>query len=210
MRIYYIGHSCFLFQGCNATLVTDPYGDVGLPFPHVKADIVTVSHGHYDHCNVAAVEGHPAVFTHAGNVTCRGVEITAVEAFHDDAHGAKRGKNIIFSFVMDGIRVCHMGDLGQKFDETLVKKLPKPDILLLPVGGNYTIDGEEAAWYARELSPAVVIPMHYHVKGLTVDISDEKRFLNAMGGHFTTAKSLELTKETLPSEQKIIVMERIS
>lgn len=209
MKINYIGHSCFLFrESGGTTLVTDPFGDVGLPFPRLKADIVTVSHGHYDHCNVGAVAGNPAVFREAGEFSFGGIPIRAALSFHDDANGSKRGKNLIFSFVMDGVRVCHMGDLGQRSEPSVLQKIGKTDVLLLPVGGNYTIDGEEAAWYAKALSPAVVIPMHFHVKGLTVDIGDETRFLAAMGGKFSKASEVELTKETLPREQKIIVMER--
>ena len=210
MKINYIGHSCFLFrERSGASLLTDPYGDVGLSFPRVKADIVTVSHSHYDHCNVGAVGGDPTVFREAGKFTCRGVAIDGIECFHDDANGAKRGNNLIFSFVMDGVRVSHMGDLGQKYNEEILRKVGHTDVLLLPVGGNYTIDGEEAAWYVKKLSPAVVIPMHYHVKGLTVDIEDEKRFLQAMGGGYSTAREVEFTVDTLPAAQKIIMMERM-
>ncbi len=210
MKINYIGHSCFLFrEKSGVSLLTDPFGDIGLPFPHVKADIVTVSHGHYDHSNVGALGGKPAVFREKGKYLCNGVKLEAVECFHDDANGAKRGKNLIFSFEMDGVRVCHMGDLGQKYDEEILKKVGHTDVLLIPVGGNYTINGDEAAWYVKALSPAVVIPMHYRVKGLTVDIEDEKRFLRAMGGSFCTEYEPELAKETLPDTQKIIMMERM-
>lgn len=209
MKIQYIGHSCFLLQASDGiSLVTDPYGDVGLNFPRISADAVTVSHGHYDHCNVSAVGGNPRVFSQAGKFSIGNIFIEALESFHDDVKGAKRGKNLIFSFVIDGVRVCHMGDVGQKFDDSFVKSIKKPDVLLIPVGDNYTIDGEEAAKYVGALSPAVVIPMHYHVKGLTVDIEDEKRFLKAMGGKFLTAKELSLTPATLPATRQIIVMER--
>lgn len=209
MKIQYIGHSCFLLQASDGTsIVTDPYGDVGLPFPRISAAAVTVSHGHYDHCNVEAVGGHPRVFSEAGKFSVGNISIEASESFHDDVKGTKRGKNLIFSFLIDGVRVCHMGDIGQKFDFSFVNGITKPDVLLIPVGGNYTIDGEEAAKYVDALDPAVVIPMHYHVRGLTVDIEDERRFLRAMGGKFSTKKELSFTAATLPSTRQIIVMER--
>ncbi len=210
MKINYIGHSCFLLKNGSTSLVTDPFGDVGLPFPRLECDVVTVSHGHYDHCNVRALVGEPAVFSRAGKFSVAGTEISAVESFHDDAGGTKRGNNLIFSFFMDGVRVCHLGDLGQKMDEGILQKIGKPDVLLIPVGGNYTIDGDEAAKYVKAISPAVVIPMHYHVKGLKVDIGDETRFLRAMGGTFVRQREIELDKDHLPKETKIIVMERIN
>lgn len=209
MKINYIGHSCFLLtSGGGTSLVTDPYGDVGLSFPCLSADVVTVSHGHYDHCNVAAVGGRPKILSETGRFTFGDIRIEAFESFHDDVGGAKRGKNLIFSYTADGVRVCHMGDLGQKYSDRILKQIGKVDVLLIPVGGNYTIGGEEAAWYVKKLSPAVVIPMHYHVAGLTVDIADETEFLKAMGGSFTTARVLAFTAETLPRKQQIFVMER--
>lgn len=208
MKINYIGHSCFLFrESSGTTLLTDPYGDIGLSFPRVKSDIVTVSHSHYDHCNVGAVGGDPAILSRAGKYTVRGVAIEARESYHDDANGTKRGKNLIFTFEMDGVTVCHLGDLGQKAEGDILEKIGKPDILLIPVGGNYTIDGAEAARYVREIRPAVVIPMHYHVRGLTVDISDERQFLTAMGT-FERAKEAEITAETLPAATKTLLLER--
>lgn len=208
MKINYIGHSCFLFrESGGTTLLTDPYGDVGLSLPRLKSDIVTVSHSHYDHCNVKAVEGDPVILSRAGKFSVRGVEIEARESFHDDANGAKRGKNLIFSFTMDGVRVCHLGDLGQKMDDSILDKIGRPDILLIPVGGNYTIDGGEAARYVRAIAPAVVIPMHYHVRGLTVNISDETAFLSEMGA-FERAKEAEFTAKTLPAATKVLLLER--
>ncbi len=208
MKINYIGHSCFLFrESGGTTLLTDPYGDVGLSLSRLKSDIVTVSHSHYDHCNVRAVEGNSVILSRAGKFSVRGVEIEACESFHDDANGAKRGKNLIFSFTMDGVRVCHLGDLGQKMDDSILDKIGRPDILLIPVGGNYTIDGGEAARYVRAIAPAVVIPMHYHVKGLTVDISDETAFLSEMGP-YERAKEAEFTAKTLPAATKVLLLER--
>ncbi len=210
MEINYIGHSCFFFRSESGTsLLTDPYGDIGFSFPRLKADIVTVSHGHYDHCNVEAVDGAFSLLRKAGKFNVRGIEVCASDSFHDDAHGSKRGKNLIFSFEMDGIRICHLGDLGQKLESSVLKAIGKPDVLLIPVGGHYTIDGIAAAEYVRAVSPAIAIPMHYYVEDLTVDIANESSFLKAVGDKYSVRKELVISKNTLPSETQIIVMERI-
>ena len=209
MKINYIGHSCFLFRGNNGTsLLTDPYGDVGLSFPRISCDVVTVSHGHYDHCNTGAVEGHPVILSQPGTFSACGLEIEAKECFHDDVKGAKRGKNLIFSFVLDGVKVCHLGDLGQRMDTSILQKIGRPDVLLIPVGGNYTIDGAEAAKYVLSLRPAVVIPMHYKTKGLTVDIADNSEFLRAVGGERLHLGELVLDQNSLPKPTQTIVLER--
>lgn len=211
MTINYIGHSCFLLRGNNGTsLVTDPFGDVGLSFPRIRCDVVTVSHGHFDHSNVGAVGGDPVVLSEAGKFSVAGMDIEAKECFHDDANGSKRGKNLIFTVCLDGVTVCHLGDLGQRADENILRSIGRPDVLLIPVGGNYTIDGEEAAKYVRAVRPAAVIPMHYYVEGLKVDIADESRFLKAMGGKFSRQKEAVFERNNLPSDQKIIIMERMN
>lgn len=209
MKIRYIGHSCFLLTDSAGTaIVTDPYGDIGLDFPVLRADAVTVSHSHYDHCNIGAVGGSPAVFERAGKYLFRGIGIEAVESFHDDVGGRKRGKNLIFSFVMDGTRVCHLGDLGEKLSADLLGRIGRPDVLLLPVGGNYTIDGAEAAEIVKRVSPAVAIPMHFKVKGLKVDVSDEKQFLACMQAKAARMSEVVLTRDGLGKANKIILMER--
>ena len=211
MKIVYYGHSCFALQsGAGTSIVTDPYGDVGFHLPHITADIVTVSHGHYDHCNVDAV-ACKAIFDRAGDYDLSGMQLTAVKRWHDDAHGAKRGENLIFSYLIDGIRIVHLGDSGMCAEE-----LPEglsPDILFIPVGGHYTIDAEEAMRYIARLSPKIVIPMHYKVTGLTVDIEGVARFLDAAGKKYPVSHAgseLEISRENLPQNTKIIVMERIN
>lgn len=210
MKIAYFGHSCFALQsGAGTRIVTDPYGDVGIALPPLSADAVTVSHSHFDHCNIGAV-ACKTVFDRAGEYELGGIRLSAVKRWHDDAHGAKRGENLIFEYLIDGIRVVHLGDSGMKAEE-----LPpglSPDILLIPVGGNYTIGAEEAMRYIARLSPKVVVPMHYKLNGLTVDIEGADRFLNVAGRKYPVGRAggeLEFTGETLPKATKIIVMERI-
>lgn len=177
MIIRYLGHSSFLLESEGGVrIVTDPFGDVGLSFPRLQADGVTVSHFHYDHCNVDAVETEK-IFSKAGEYSLGDVKISAFETCHDDCGGKKRGKNLIFRFDFSGVTVCHMGDLGEKFSKELCNKIGRTDALLIPVGGNYTIGAKEAKRYADEIRPRYILPMHYFVKGLTVDIAPPDDFL---------------------------------
>ncbi len=207
MKLVYYGHSCFaLKSGAGTTVVTDPYGDVGLGKLSLSADILTVSHGHYDHSNVSAVS-HDILYDRAGEYEYGGISVSAHPTFHDQRGGALRGRDLIFCFAIDDLIVVHLGDCGVKAED-LPKNL-SPDILLIPVGGNYTIDAEEAMRYIERLSPKIVIPMHYHVEGLTVDIEGVGHFLSLAKEKYPVEYAgCEWRAEDLPEHTKIIVMER--
>lgn len=178
MNLTYFGHSCFLLTDEGGTrILTDPYGDIGYALPHIRCDAVTVSHGHYDHANVGAVDCGRVIT--GGSCTVGAISVTSAASFHDDAEGRKRGANTIFAFEADGVRVVHLGDLGEPVSEARLSSIGRADALLIPVGGRYTIDGETAAEYVRRLAPAVVIPMHYKTKDLQIDIASEEQFLRA-------------------------------
>ena len=138
MKIQWLGHSCFkLVESTGTTIVTDPYGDVGYQMPLTRADAVTISHDHYDHNNLKAIEGNPPVFTQPGLYDVKGVRVTGVSSFHDDRKGAQRGKNTIFMFHMDGLDICHLGDVGHEITPALVESLMSCNVLLIPVGGTF-------------------------------------------------------------------------
>lgn len=180
MKIKYLGHSSFLLTDSAGTaVVTDPYApQIGFKMPQVEAYAVTLSHHHFDHDYVAAVGGTPQVFDRAADYKLGNVEISGVNSFHDDVQGKKRGENVIFKFRMDGIDICHLGDLGEACSPELIKAILPVDILLIPVGGNYTIDAQTARVYVENINPGIVIPMHYHTAGGTVDIDGIENFLN--------------------------------
>lgn len=179
MKIQWLGHSSFRILG-SKSVITDPFGEIGLCFPEVRADIVTVSHGHYDHSAVEAVKGEPAIVDDAGPHRVADVLVTGYNTSHDDAQGALRGGNIVFVINMDGVKVAHLGDLGCIPDHNVLGALQNVDVMLLPVGGHYTIDGETAAEIVRLTRPRTVIPMHYKVPGLTVDVAGAEDFLKRM------------------------------
>ena len=213
MKIRYLGHSCFLLTESTGTrILTDPYGDVGFRMPRVEADVVSVSHGHYDHNNVKAVGGNPVVLDKEGQYEVGGVEIIAVKSYHDNANGEERGENLIFKFRLDGIEVCQLGDLGEECSSSLIEMLLPVHVLLIPVGGKYTIDSEQAKEYVDRIMPSIVIPMHYKSKGLSLDIDKPDAFLSEFEEEDveeTGASEIELTRDDIDEETtKIILMER--
>lgn len=214
MKIQYLGHSCFvLTESTGTTVVTDPYGKIGFSVPAVRADVVTVSHQHYDHNNVAAVEGHPLIIDKEGFYTFDGVEVTGIRSFHDDEGGAVRGENIIFKFRMDGLDVCHLGDIGESCTAELLEQILPIDILLIPVGGKYTIDSEQAREYVDRIMPSIVIPMHYKTKDLNMDIEKPDDFVDSFEDEEVENcedGGIEIFRDDLSGDcTKMILMERI-
>ena len=180
MKLTWLGHSAFkLEESTGTTVVTDPFDEkIGYVMADVEADIVTVSHGHHDHSNISAVKGNPTVIRNAGFYEIGGVHMFAQKSYHDENKGADRGNNLIFKFRMDGVEVCHMGDIGEECSTMLVESMVPVNILLIPVGGTYTIDAEMAKDYVDKIMPDIVIPMHYRTKECDLDIDKVSEFLD--------------------------------
>ncbi len=178
MKIRYLGHSCFeITARSGAKIITDPYQGVGYELPkNLTADIVTVSHGHFDHAYTAGVQAKRVLSTLAPYEE-KGVKIYGIPSYHDEVQGAKRGENILFKMEIDGLTLCHMGDIGEEATPALIEKIGKVDALLIPVGGTYTIDGEGAMRYAEKLQPKILLPMHYRPTDGSLDIANMEPFL---------------------------------
>ncbi len=214
MIITWIGHSCFKIQDKvgpdGITLTTDPFDkSVGLKAPNFESDIVTVSHDHYDHNNVKALRGNPFVIDSAGEYDVKGVMVEGVESFHDEKEGAERGKNIIYRIEMDDITVVHLGDLGHALNDKQLEKLVGADILLIPVGGKYTIDAKKAVSVVSQIEPRIVIPMHYKTKELKVDIESADKFIKELGLKPTEEDKLKINKRDLPQEDMELVVLKV-
>lgn len=215
MKIQYLGHSSFkLIESTGISVVTDPYDNsVGYTMPEVTADAVTVSHHHYDHDAVSNVRGDPVILDkEIGYVLKDSVEISSIRSFHDNVRGKKRGDNIIFKFRMDGLDVCHLGDLGEDCSTDLIEMILPVNVLLIPVGGNYTIDAAMAKEYVDRIMPDIVIPMHYRAKGCKLDIDKVDDFLDEFDGEDVAiveeGDEIEISRDDLDGEQTtIIVME---
>lgn len=185
MLITWHGHSEFLLEAADGyRVLTDPFDDhVGYPMRGIRADAVTVSHGHGDHSYTAKVQGQPMILNAPGTTRLTPqVSVRSIQAYHDDAEGTKRGTTLLTVIEMDGLRIAHLGDLGCLLTPEQTRFLSGTDLLMVPVGGYFTIDGPQAAELVRALSPRVVLPMHYKTRfNSDWPISDEKPFYTAWG-----------------------------
>jgi L-ascorbate metabolism protein UlaG (beta-lactamase superfamily) len=212
MKIKYLGHAAFVITSNKGVkIITDPYatepGFLNYGEITESADIVTVSHSHHDHNNVAAVKGNPEVVNRAGRLEAKGIEVRGVASSHDDSGGSLRGGNIIFCFEMDGVRVCHLGDLGHRLDDKQMKEMGRVDILLIPVGGNYTVDAKVATEVCNQLQPRVIIPMHYKTEKGIPGISGVEGFLSGKANVSRPDSSqAEFKPGELPATGQIIVL----
>lgn len=216
MDITYLGHSSFRLRGKNASLVTDPYDSkmVGLKFPNVSSDIVTVSHNHQDHNQSQLVKEVKKVIDGPGEYEVSGISIIGLATYHDNKKGEERGSNTVYVIEIDGLRVVHLGDLGHKLTEDILEDLGTVDILLIPIGGFYTIDAHEAVELTASIEPSITIPMHYYKDGMNQEafgkLSKLDNFLREVGLSVETLDKLSIKKEELSEEQKVVVLGLVS
>ena len=215
MDIYWGGQALFRLKGKNATVIIDPFDPnmMGYKLPKdLTGDVVLVTHEHHDHNNSDAIttsdDKKAMVFSEPGEYEVAGAVITAIDSFHDDQNGAERGKNLIFHIMMDGLNIVHLGDLGQsKLTEEQLAQIGEVDILLIPVGSVYTIDGRAAAEIVAQLEPRIIIPMHFKIEGLKFELEGPEIFLKEMGAEGVVAQpKLSITKEKLPEEPQVVVL----
>ncbi len=211
MKLKWLGHASFLLTSDSGTrIVTDPFKTGGpLSYAEINetADAVTLSHTHNDHNNPEAVKGNPKIIK-AGPETVKDVKISGVTTHHDDAAGQKRGHNTAFCFDIDGLHVCHMGDLGHELSDKQASDLGKVDVLLLPVGGYYTIDAAAATRVIEHIKPRIAIPMHYKTSKCTYPIATADEFLKGKKNVRRTAGSeIEIKAGKLPMGTEIVVLE---
>ncbi|MEW5866380.1 MAG: MBL fold metallo-hydrolase [Bacillota bacterium] len=207
--IRWFGHACFLITSpTGIRVLTDPFdATVGYPVPAVEADVVTVSHEHFDHNNVSAVRGKPAVLRGKGEYQGDGIRIYPVASFHDTEGGAKRGANSIFVMEMGGIRLVHMGDLGHDLSRRQLDAIGRIDVLLVPVGGTYTIDAAGARRLVEETSPRAAIPMHYRTPVVGIPIAGVDEFLAGCNNVVRCdSNEVRFSEGSLPRDTTVYVM----
>jgi len=213
MDIKYLGLSSFRISGKTTSIVTDPYDPkmVGLKFPKVSAEIVCVTHDHGDHNQVQLVDDVRKVVNGPGEYEISGVSILGMPSFHDDKRGAERGKNTIYSIEVDKVNICHLGDLGHKLTEKEVEKIGDVDVLMIPVGGEYTINSDQAVELVRSIEPKIILPMHFFADGMNSEVfgklSKVDEFVNDLGIKVEKDKKLVIKAGQIPEEQFVFLFE---
>lgn len=211
MTISWYGHSCFRLESKGTSVLIDPFDKaIGLRPPRHGGDIILVSHEHSDHNNIAGASAEAFLVRGPGEYEKSGVYIEGIKSYHDNSEGKERGLNTIYIIRFEEIRLCHLGDLGQnELTEEQIKAIGEVDVLFVPVGGNYTIDGIQAAKIVGEIEPKIIVPMHYKIPGLTIDIDGPQKFLKEIGLKPEEVETLKIAKKGLPTEEVKLVMFKV-
>lgn len=210
MKIKWLGHSCFLLTSSSGVrILTDPFDEsVGYKVPAVEADIVTTSHNHSDHNHVQVVKGNFKHLNSPGHFVEKNIEITGVATYHDKEQGIKRGSNVAFIYSIDGLKICHLGDLGHILTNQQINEIGEIDIVLIPIGGTYTIDYREATKVVSLLNPKLVIPMHFKTPVINFPIDSVDKFLANIGSADSVgSQEIELNPDKLNLLAKVIILD---
>ena len=216
MEITYLGHSSFRIKTKSAVVVTDPFDPqmVGFKYSGAEAEIVTVSHQHSDHNAVSKVSGVKKVVEGPGEYEISGISIIGYQSFHDNKKWEERGKNVIYVIEAEGLRIVHLGDLGHAISDDLVSEMGPIDMLMIPVGGFYTINPKEAVEISSKIDPYFILPMHYKDSGINekefADLEPKETFLKEVGLTVEVLPKFSIKKEDIIENQstKVIVLER--
>jgi len=211
VKIKWLGHSCFIITSYNGTrIITDPYSvERGIHYSTINedADIVLVSHDHWDHNNVSSIKGNPIIIKDSGVNIVKDIEFKGVSTYHDSSFGKDRGPNNIFCFCVDEINICHLGDLGHTLSQQQVADVGRVDILLIPVGGNYTINATDANNICDKLKPKLVIPMHFKNDRCEFPIDSVTPFIEKRNNvKLLNISELKMKASELPATIETIVL----
>jgi L-ascorbate metabolism protein UlaG (beta-lactamase superfamily) len=209
MEITWLGQSCFRIKSTHGIVITDPYSpETGYTLGKVTARIVTVSHAHKDHNYPQGISGEFKVINRPGEYEISDILIFGVATFHDAEQGKQRGKNVVYRIETDDLSICHLGDLGHTLNAAQVEQLQNCDVLLIPVGGVYTVNGTVAAEIVRQLTPRVVIPMHYKTPKSNPALEPVDRFLQEIGaGTAVPQPKLSITRSSVPETMQVVLLD---
>jgi len=208
MDITWYGQSCFKIEDKETSILIDPYDpSLGLKLPKkLEANILFITHDHYDHNYKQGILGNPYTIECPGEYEVAGATITGIPAYHDKKEGKERGGITIYTIEFEDLTICHLGDLGHDLSDSDIDKLGTVDILMIPVGGGPTINGEEAAKIVGEIEPKIVIPMHYRLPGLKINLDSLDKFTEKMKGKAEEMDRLKIKVGNLPQETRVVVL----
>lgn len=206
IKIRWFGHSCFSIEGEITLLIDPPSPDARFPRRRYKADIVLITHDHSGHSGIGQVEGDPWVIRGPGEYEISDIFILGFKTFHDPHGGRKLGKNTIYLIEMEGVRLCHLGDLGHPLPSSLSEELGNPDVLFIPVGGKTTLPVPKAVELIGDLGPKIVVPMHFRSKARP-DLEPPDAFLRELGKpDIAPQQSLSISRSRLPEETEVVLL----
>ncbi|MGZ3494079.1 MAG: MBL fold metallo-hydrolase [Thermodesulfobacteriota bacterium] len=215
MKIKWYGHAAFLITSDQGTkIIIDPYepgafgGQLSYGKINDQADIVITSHDHADHNYTQELPGAPQVVKGTISKTIKGISIKGIPTYHDSSKGSERGANTIFTLKVDHIQLCHLGDLGHLLSDKELAEVGPVDILLIPVGGLFTIDSNEATRVAEQIKPKIVIPMHFKTEKCGFPIAPVEDFLKGKtGAKRPNVSETTFNQSALPQQMEIVVLE---
>ncbi len=214
MKISYLGHSSFKITTKSVVVLTDPYDkSVGYSFPKTEADIITISHNHNDHNNLSGIKNLDKSFVidGPGEYEVKDIMIKGLSSYHDDQKGELRGKNNIFTFEIEDVHLTHMGDIGHDLSESVYSELENTDILMIPVGGYFTIDGEMAIKIIKKIDPSIILPMHYRTDDNSKtfsQIATLENFVKLIQMEPKYEEKLVIKNSILPEETELLILKR--
>jgi|SRR3989338_7723924 len=210
MTINWFGQSCFRIEAKEGSVLVDPFSKaIGLKPPKIKDDVVLITHSHNDHDDLEDMNPEAFLVNTPGEYEKKGIAIRGISSYHDKVEGKERGINIMYVLKAEEMTICHLGDLGQeKLTESQVDEIGDVDILLVPVGGNYTINYKEAIGVISQIEPKIIIPMHYKVKDLKIELDGPEKFVKELGLAPEKVDKYKISKKLLPLEEmKLVILE---
>lgn len=211
MRISWLGHASFLLEGGRQRIITDPCDEACGYRPFTDpVDIATISHDHWDHNAVGHLAGQPRIIKDQREIVeINGISIQGFSSYHDQHQGRDRGRNTLYKFLIEDISVLHAGDQGTLLEDEQIQEIGSVDILLVPVGGRYTLNASEAIRFVEQIQPRLVIPMHYHTRHVTIDLAPVEDFTSRFD-QVVKCPYLTITKEEVPDQMQVMVMDYLS